>query len=117
MAVPADYTRYVNQPCIYMGKVGKTVKYGWKRHHRRFAQPAIFPILTIPRAGGRWIGWQKSLKSAAKNNFTAKCERGKADGLSAAYVRSCTLTGRVADIAETARLVESRCGAVAIGRA
>src|SRR6266487_4886611 len=28
VAVPADYTRYMNQPCIYVGKVGETVKWG-----------------------------------------------------------------------------------------
>ena len=26
---------YMNQPCIYVGKVGETVKYGWARHPRR----------------------------------------------------------------------------------
>jgi hypothetical protein len=26
VAVPANCTRYMNQPCIYMGKVGETVK-------------------------------------------------------------------------------------------
>src|SRR5215831_4563222 len=35
---PADYTRYIyiymNQPCIYVGKVGETVKYDWARHPR-----------------------------------------------------------------------------------
>ena len=35
VAVPANCTRYMNQPCIYMGKVGETVKYGWARHPRR----------------------------------------------------------------------------------
>jgi hypothetical protein len=25
----------MNQPCIYVGKVGETVKYGWARHSRR----------------------------------------------------------------------------------
>jgi hypothetical protein len=35
VAVPADYTRYMNQPCVYMGKVGETVKFGWERHPRR----------------------------------------------------------------------------------
>ena len=25
----------MNQPCIYVGKVGETVKYGWARHPRR----------------------------------------------------------------------------------
>src|SRR6059036_592434 len=28
---------YMNQPFIYMGKVGETVKYGWERHPRRGA--------------------------------------------------------------------------------
>jgi hypothetical protein len=35
VAVPADYTRYMNQPCVYMEKVGETVKFGWERHPRR----------------------------------------------------------------------------------
>ena len=26
---------YMNQQCIYVGKVGETVKYGWARHPRR----------------------------------------------------------------------------------
>src|SRR5262249_5262995 len=26
---------YMNQPCIYVGKVGETVKYGWARHPRQ----------------------------------------------------------------------------------
>jgi hypothetical protein len=34
VAVPANYTRYMNQPCIYMGKVGETVKDGWECHPR-----------------------------------------------------------------------------------
>jgi hypothetical protein len=28
--VPADYTRYMNQACIYMRKVGEAVKDGWQ---------------------------------------------------------------------------------------
>jgi hypothetical protein len=30
VAVPADYTRYMNQACIYMRKVGEAVKDGWQ---------------------------------------------------------------------------------------
>jgi hypothetical protein len=30
VAVPADYTRYMNQVCIYMRKVGEAVKDGWQ---------------------------------------------------------------------------------------
>jgi hypothetical protein len=30
VAVPADYTRYMNQACIYMRKLGETVKDGWQ---------------------------------------------------------------------------------------
>jgi hypothetical protein len=30
VAVPAAYTRYMNQACIYMRKVGEAVKDGWQ---------------------------------------------------------------------------------------
>src|SRR5262249_60399370 len=33
---PADYTRYIYEPTVYLcGKVGETVKYGWAGHPRR----------------------------------------------------------------------------------
>src|SRR6266540_1758282 len=34
-AVARLHAIHMNQPCIYVGKVGETVKYGWARHPRR----------------------------------------------------------------------------------
>jgi hypothetical protein len=45
VAVPADYTRYMNQVCIYMRKVGEAVKDGWQ------------PIAARPRTSG----WPRSI--------------------------------------------------------